>query len=58
MPGTPKNRIRMQKKTQKGKCPSKERKSIYQLKIVQESNGPPHNEGCPHSPDMCPGKAN
>lgn len=57
MPGTPKNRIRIQKNTQKGKCNSKERKIIYQLKIAQESNGLPHNEGSLHSSDTCPGKA-
>lgn len=35
-----------------------ERKITYQLKIVQESNWLPHNEGSPHSSDMCPGEAN
>lgn len=58
MPGTPKNRIRIQKKTRKGKLPSKERKIIYQLKIVQESNGLPQDEESTHSSDLCPGKAN
>jgi len=55
---TSKNKIRTCKKIQKGKCPSVERKMIYQQKIVQESNWLLQNEGSAHSSGLCPVKDN